>query len=81
MAIYRVASNFPTAYVRVASQTYVLQHILTLNFITNICSYVKESTILIIVSHLVFFTAQLSMFTALFLDLLLKLPHPNFSSY
>ena len=23
----RVASNFPTAYVRVASQTYVLQHI------------------------------------------------------
>ena len=24
----RVASNFPTAYVRVASQTYVLQHIL-----------------------------------------------------
>ena len=26
----RVASNFPTAYVRVASQTYVLQHILTI---------------------------------------------------
>ena len=25
--ILRVASNFPTAYVRVASQTYVLQHI------------------------------------------------------
>ena len=25
--IFRVASNFPTAYVRVASQTYVLQHI------------------------------------------------------
>ena len=24
-----MASNFPTAYVRVASQTYVLQHILT----------------------------------------------------
>ena len=29
-----VASNFPTAYVRVASQTYVLQHIW---MITNIC--------------------------------------------
>ena len=26
----RVAFNFPTAYVRVASQTYVLQHILPL---------------------------------------------------
>ena len=28
MAYMIVASNFPTAYVRVASQTYVLQHII-----------------------------------------------------
>ena len=31
----RVASNFPTAYVRVASQTYVLQHI----FLDTLCGY------------------------------------------
>ena len=30
-----MASNFPTAYVRVASQTYVLQHILLLISLQN----------------------------------------------
>ena len=42
-----MASNFPTAYVRVTSQTYVLQHIFLANQNTDTDTVYPQSTLLL----------------------------------
>ena len=58
-----MASNFPTAYVRVASQTYVLQHILLLISLQN-------TTFLLLLSSNV---GKVAEFWTLFYPKLLKI--------